>query len=52
MLITAAVIFVPFLSRAFSFRALTITEYAAAMVLALAVIPIVEIEKLIRRKHM
>ncbi len=52
VLITAAVIFVPFLSRAFSFRALTITEYAAAMVLALAVIPIVEIEKLIRRKHM
>ncbi|MER2055483.1 MAG: cation-translocating P-type ATPase, partial [Clostridia bacterium] len=52
VLITAAVIFVPFLSRAFAFRALTITEYAAAMVLALAVIPIVEIEKLIRRKHM
>ena len=52
VLITAAVIFVPFLSRAFSFRALTITEYAAAMVLALAVIPIVEIEKLIRRKRM
>lgn len=52
VLITAAVIFVPFLSRAFSFRALTITEYAAAMALALAVIPIVEIEKLIRRKHM
>ena len=52
VLITVAVIFVPFLSRAFSFRALTITEYAAAMVLALAVIPIVEIEKLIRRKHM
>ena len=49
LLVTAAVIFVPFLNRAFSFQPITITEYLVAMALALAVIPIVEIEKAIRR---
>ena len=49
LLITAAVIFVPFLNKAFSFTAITLTEYLTAMALALVVIPIVEIEKAIRR---
>jgi Ca2+-transporting ATPase len=52
VLITAAVIFVPFLNSAFSFQPISFTEYAVAMGLAFAVIPIVEIEKLIRRKHL
>ena len=47
--ITAAVIFVPFLNRAFSFQPITITEYLTAMALALAILPIVEIEKAFRR---
>ena len=50
LLVTAAVIFVPFLNRAFSFQPINITEYLVAMALALAVIPIVEIEKAVRRR--
>ena len=50
LLVTAAVIFVPFLNRAFSFQPISITEYLVAMALALAVIPIVEIEKAFRRR--
>ena len=49
LLITAAVIFVPFLNTAFSFKPITLTEYLTALALALIVIPIVEIEKAIRR---
>jgi Ca2+-transporting ATPase len=50
LLATAAVVFVPFLSTAFSFQPVTITEYLTAMALALAVIPVVEAEKAIRRR--
>ena len=49
LLITAAVIFVPFLNKAFSFTPITLAEYLTAMALALVVIPMVEIEKAIRR---
>ena len=50
LLITAAVIFIPFLASAFSFEPITVTEYLAAMGLALIVIPVVEIEKAVRRR--
>ncbi len=50
LLVTAAVIFIPFLRDAFSFQVITLKEYLTAMALALAVIPIVEIEKAIRRR--
>ena len=50
LLVTAAVIFVPFLNRAFSFQPISITEYLVALALALAVIPIVETEKAFRRR--
>ena len=50
LLITAAVIFVPFLNRAFSFQPITLKEYLVSIALALSVIPVVEIEKAIRRK--
>ena len=50
--ITAAVIFVPFLNNAFSFKPITLTEYLIALGLAFAVIPIVEIEKAVRRRTM
>ena len=50
LLITAAVIFVPFLNRAFSFQPISLTEYLVAMALSLSVIPVVEIEKAVRRR--
>ena len=50
LLVTAAVVFVPFLNTAFSFQPITVTEYLAALALALVVIPVVEAEKAIRRK--
>ena len=50
LLVTAAVIFVPFLRQAFSFHEITGTEYLVALALAISVIPIVEIEKAIRRR--
>ena len=50
LLITAAVIFVPYLNRAFSFRPITLAEYLSAMALAVLVIPVVEIEKAVRRR--
>ena len=50
LLITAAVIFVPFLNSAFSFQPITISEYLTAMALALIIIPVVEAEKAIRRR--
>ena len=50
LLITAAVVFIPFLRSAFSFYPVTITEYLTALVLALAVIPVIEAEKAVRRR--
>ena len=50
LLVTAAVVFVPFLNRMFSFQPITAAEYLTALGLALAVIPVVEAEKAIRRK--
>ena len=49
LLITAAVIFVPFLSKAFSFSPITLTEYLIAMGLAFMIIPVVEIQKAVYR---
>ena len=50
LLVTAAVIFIPALSTAFSFQPITLTEYLVALALALSVIPIVEVEKAVRRR--
>jgi Ca2+-transporting ATPase len=52
LLITAAVIFIPFLSKLFSFQPISLMEYLTAMGLAITVIPIVEIEKVFRRMGM
>ena len=49
-LLTLLVIYVPFLSRAFDFEAISLIEYVTAMALAVSVIPIVELIKLIQRK--
>ncbi|MBQ6946990.1 MAG: cation transporting ATPase C-terminal domain-containing protein, partial [Clostridia bacterium] len=47
---TTAVCEIPFLAGAFGLTAVNLTEYAVAIGLGLAVIPIVEIVKLIQRK--
>lgn len=50
LICTTAVIYVPFLSSAFGFEHISIMEYAVSILLAVLVIPIVEISKLIKRK--
>ena len=49
LLLTATVIYIPFLKNAFEFEAISAAEYAIAMALALSVIPFVELSKAIRR---
>ena len=48
---TAAVIYIPFLSNAFGFESISFAEYLAAMLLALSIIPMVEIEKIFERRR-
>ena len=49
LLLTTAVIYVPFMARLFDFTSISVAEYFIAMAIAFAVIPIVEIVKLIER---
>jgi Ca2+-transporting ATPase len=49
LLVTAAVVFIPALNRAFSFQPVTFTQYLIAIGMALTIIPVVEIEKAVRR---
>ncbi|MBE6792170.1 MAG: cation-translocating P-type ATPase [Ruminococcaceae bacterium] len=49
MLLTAGVIYIPFLRDAFGFQSISFKEYIIAFGLALAIIPLIEIYKLIRR---
>ena len=49
LILTSAVIYVPFLRAAFSFEEISLVEYAVAMALAFSVIPIVELVKLFER---
>lgn len=50
LLLTTAVLEIPFLANAFGFTPIGLLEYSIAMVLAALVIPVVEIVKLIQRK--
>ena len=50
LVLSTVVIYVPFLKEAFDFAAIDLREYFTALVLAVLVIPIVEIIKLIQRK--
>ena len=52
LLLTAAVIYVPFLTAAFGFTSISLAEYAVAMGLAVCVIPLVELVKWAQRKIM
>lgn len=47
--LTTAVIYIPFLSEAFGFTAISFTEYSLAMGLAFSVIPLVELVKALQR---
>ncbi|MDP4132573.1 MAG: cation-translocating P-type ATPase [Bacillota bacterium] len=49
LILTTAVIYIPFLSNAFGFAHITFAQYAVSLLLAVAIIPIVEIVKLIQR---
>jgi len=49
LLLTTAVIYIPFLSNAFGFEHISVTEYFVAMSMAVCIIPIVEIEKIFKR---
>lgn len=50
LLLTTAVLEIPFLAKAFGFTPISWTEYGVAMLLAVLVIPIVEIVKFFQRK--
>lgn len=50
LVLTTAVIYVPFLSNAFGLEHISLVEYAISMGLSISVIPIVEIVKAIQRK--
>jgi Ca2+-transporting ATPase len=47
--LTAAVIFIPPLAAAFGFTAISLPEYLTALALAFAIIPLVELVKLVQR---
>ena len=50
LILTTAVLEIPFLAKAFGFTPVGLTEYLIALVLGLLVIPVVELVKLIQRK--
>lgn len=50
LILTTIVIYVPFLAKAFKFEHISIQEYVICVILALSIIPIVEIVKFIQRK--
>ncbi len=50
LLLTTAVIYVPFLRDAFGFTSISFAEYSVALGIAFLMIPIVEIVKAIQRK--
>ena len=50
LVLTTAVIEVPFLAKAFEFTPIDLHEYAIALGLAVMIIPIMEVVKFIQRK--
>jgi Ca2+-transporting ATPase len=48
--LTTLVVYVPFLASAFEFEHISFKEYAVAIILAVLVIPLVELVKLVQRK--
>jgi Ca2+-transporting ATPase len=50
LLLTTAVLEIPFLASAFGFTPVALAEYGIAILLAILVIPIVEVVKFFQRK--
>lgn len=50
LVLSTAVIYIPFLTKAFDFASISLAEYTTSLGLAFLVIPIVEIVKVIQRK--
>ena len=50
LVLTTAVIYVPFLNNAFGFAHISAFEYCVALGLAFLIIPIMEVEKFILRR--
>ncbi|HOP10093.1 MAG TPA: cation-translocating P-type ATPase [Oscillospiraceae bacterium] len=50
LLLTTAVIYIPFLSVTFGFAPISLAEYAIALALAFAIIPLVELVKFVQRQ--
>lgn len=51
LILTTALLEIPFLANAFGFTPVGWTEYGIALSLAFLVIPVVEVVKLIQRRH-
>ena len=50
LILTTAVIYIPFLSDAFSFEHISLMEYGVALGLGFIIIPVMEITKFVQRK--
>jgi len=50
LVLTTAIIFIPALANIFGFAHITLAEYGVAMLLAVCVVPVVELVKFIQRK--
>jgi Ca2+-transporting ATPase len=51
LVLTTAVIYIPFMARLFDFTPISVGEYFIAMAIAFSIIPIVELVKLCERIH-
>ena len=51
LLLTLAVIYIPFLSNAFGLESISIIEYGVSLVISFTVIPIVEVAKFFQRRY-
>ena len=51
LVLTTAVIYVPFLKTAFGFTSISLVEYGIALALAFAIIPLVEVVKCFQRLY-
>ncbi|MEG1144404.1 MAG: calcium-translocating P-type ATPase, PMCA-type [Clostridium sp.] len=51
LLLTTMVIYVPFLANAFGFEHISIMEFAVSLIIAVLIIPMVELVKLVQRKR-
>ena len=47
--LTTAVIYVPFLREAFSFEFISLKEYIVAIIISVSIIPIIEIQKVVKQ---